>query len=403
MPSDNVNSLLVAWASSLILVLGGVLLLELSYTPPNEQAPAAETAEAASNPSTHDAKGEHDELAATQTASHSDDTIATSHESADAHEENIASHSENTETPLRNYRDVVTNNLPAPGQKSATASPSPSATISVPHGIPIMPLAELYEETKYGPLPIIAEDGRRPFDIYAAPKITDAKGWRIAILVTGLGKRARATQRALNDLPTNTSLAFSVYGSKMHDWGQKARILGHEVFLEVPMEPSEKSQNYGGPLTLLVGNTQQINTQLLRSSLGNFSGYVGIVNQMGSRFTVAADSMRPVLDEIKRRGLMFVDSRTTKFSRAATMANAVNMPWAVNNQFIDDDLDAATIGIQLANLEKRAKAQGAALGIARAYPVTFGVIKVWAATLEERGFVLVPVSSIANQQALPRQ
>jgi len=377
--SNNVNSLLIAWASSLIIVLGGVLLLELSYTPPGDRPPVTETGVATTGPAP----------AAPDSAGDNTDNNQPPAENAAADDELAPA--------------AAATNLPAPGQGPVAAVESPSATISVPQGIPVMPLAALYEDSNFGPLPIIAEDGRRPVDIYAAPKVNNTRGWRIAILVTGLGKRANATQRALDDLPPNVSLAFSVYGSKMHDWGQKARILGHEVFLAVPMEPSDTSQNDAGPLTLLTSNSQRINTQLLRSSLGNFSGYVGVVNEMGSRFTVAADSMRPVLDELKRRGLMFVDSRTSRFSRAATMANAVNMPWAVNNQYIDDDLDSAAIGAQLDSLEKRAKAQGTALGIARAYPVTFRTIKVWAATLEERGFVLVPVTSIANQQALPRQ
>lgn len=379
MSSNNVNSLLIAWASSLIIVLGGVLLLELSYTPPGDRPPVTETGVATTGPAP----------AAPDSAGDNTDNNQPPAENAAADDELAPA--------------AAATNLPAPGQGPVAAVESPSATISVPQGIPVMPLAALYEDSNFGPLPIIAEDGRRPVDIYAAPKVNNTRGWRIAILVTGLGKRANATQRALDDLPPNVSLAFSVYGSKMHDWGQKARILGHEVFLAVPMEPSDTSQNDAGPLTLLTSNSQRINTQLLRSSLGNFSGYVGVVNEMGSRFTVAADSMRPVLDELKRRGLMFVDSRTSRFSRAATMANAVNMPWAVNNQYIDDDLDSAAIGAQLDSLEKRAKAQGTALGIARAYPVTFRTIKVWAATLEERGFVLVPVTSIANQQALPRQ
>lgn len=368
MPS-NMNNLLIAWAFSLIFVVGGTLLLEATYTPGGTEAEAsnltADTDQAAMN----------EESPATENDEGTDEDGSSS-ESAP---------------------------LPAPGQAAPAQDPAqPSASFSIPESIPVEALADLFEQSKYGPLPIIAEDGRKSSDIYAAPRQLGTTTGRIAILVTDLGKKARNTKRAVDELPANVSLAFSVYGSGLHEWGQKARRAGHEVFLAVPMEPINYEQNDPGPLTLLTTQSTRVKINLLRSSLGKFSGYVGVTNFMGSRFTAASDSIRPILDELKRRGLMFVDNRDSKYSLAASMAQGINMPWAVNNRYIDDDLDAASIAGQLAELEKRARAQGTALGIARSYPVTVRAIKVWAATLEERGYKLVPVTSIAGQQALPR-
>jgi len=370
---SNVNRLLIAWASSLIFVVGGVLLLEATYSPENSSPAATEdmTETTASDQSTADEATTDGEQA--QQAS---DT-----------------------------RETATTGLPAPGQPEQTVvaqSAPPSPISAIPQAIPGIALPELMEQSNHGPLPRIADDGRTSFNVYAAPRMTSRTLARISILVTDLGKKARNTQRAISETPPNVSLAFSVYGSNLHEWGQKARTAGHEVFLAVPMEPVNYPQNDPGPLTLLTSQSTRVKISLLQSSLGKFSGYVGVVNYMGSRFTAAGDSIRPVLDELKRRGLMFVDNRDSKYSLAASMAQGTNMPWAVNNGYIDDDLDTVSISNQLNELEKRAKAQGTALGIARSYPVTLQAINVWAATLEERGFALVPVSSIANQQAIPR-
>ena len=368
------NNLLIAWAFSLIFVVGGILLLEATYTPGEEPT--------------------------------DDAVLASSAETTAGEDANTAIGSGALSPEITDNKAAPTTDaaaLPAPGQIVDTPDPSqPSASIAIPQSIPIEAIPELLEQSNFGPLPIIAKDGRKSSDIYAAPPSHDRSAGRIAILLTDLGKKARNTKRAVDELPPSVSLAFSVYGSGLHEWGQKARRAGHEVYLAVPMEPTNYPQNDPGPLTLLTTQSTRVKLNLLRSSLGKFSGYVGVTNLMGSRFTAASDSIRPILDELKRRGLMFVDNRDSKYSLAASMAQGINMPWAVNNGYIDNDLDTESIAAQLAELEKRARAQGTALGIARAYPVTVRAIQVWAATLEERGYSLVPVSSIAGQQALPR-
>ena len=361
MPS-NLNALLIAWASSLILVIGGVLLLEATYSP--------------------------------EQASEQADAVAGETQMADAGE------LEQTNLPTSTSPEPAAPALAAPGQ--APAASSVDDTASIPQGIPVQPVAALLEESQFGPLPIVSVDGRRSFDVYAVPHIQGEARFRIALLITELGKRARQTQRAIDMLPAEVGLAYSVYGSDLHTWGQKSRADGHEVFLSVPMEPVNAQQNDAGPLTLMTGQSRRLRETMLRTNLGKFTGYVGVVNFMGSRFTAAPESIRPVLDELKRRGLMFIDNRDSKFSRAASMAAGINMPWAINNGYIDDELDAAFIAAQLEKLEQRARAQGTALGIGRPYPVTYRTIEVWAEGLAAKGIELVPVTAVASQQLLPR-
>jgi polysaccharide deacetylase 2 family uncharacterized protein YibQ len=260
---------------------------------------------------------------------------------------------------------------------------------------------DLLEQSTQGPLPKIAVDGRTPMQVYAAPQTGFGDKWRISLIVTDMGMMTRNTRKAIAELPPAVTFAFSPYAPNLIDCEQSRRS-GHEVLLMVPMEPENYPQNDPGPLSLLTSYASRENVNLLKSSLGRLTGYVGVINHMGARFTAAGDSLRPVLDELKFRGLMFVDSRTSSYSRAVNMARAIGLPSAYKNRDIDENVSQEAIAAELAELEKYARTVGSAVGVAHNYPVTINTIKTWAAGLEGRGFELVPISALADQQPQPR-
>ncbi|WP_262694036.1 divergent polysaccharide deacetylase family protein [Kordiimonas aquimaris] len=277
---------------------------------------------------------------------------------------------------------------------------TPEPEVIPPRVMPIEAIPALLEMTDRGPLPIIGQDGTEPANAYAANPV-EADGLnKIAIIVTDLGPIARNVRRALSDLPTRTTLAFSPYGAGINGWAEQARRAGHETMLMVPMEPNNYPQNDPGPLTLTVNAPRTGNLNLLRDSLGKLTGYTGIVTHMGARFTAAGQSIRPVLEELKSRGLMYIDSRASTYSRGPEMARALSVPSATNTitGYLDEDLSAAVINERLDQLEQQAARDGYALGIARPYPVSVESISAWAAGLESRGAIIVPVSQIADLQ-----
>ncbi len=390
MPSS-LNALLAAWAATLIIVVGGFLAIELSYDPEAEHMPAAREEEQSDTP--ENSEPDHDR-------GHDTDHVKAAEP---AHEETspMPKGMDNFKMPETKVADSHTSladhDMPAPGQVEEDNSPTDALQIA-PAGLPVQADPALLEKSDQGMLPRISEDGKQPYEFYAAPFTTDSKTPRIAIIMGELGLRSRATQRALAELPADVTLAFSPYAANLIDWGERAREDGHEVLLMVPMEPVNYPQNDPGPLSLLTSQSSRENINLLKSSMGRLTGYVGVINHMGSRFTAASDSMRPVLDELKKRGLMFVDSRSTRYSRAATMARGMGLPVAYNNRYIDDELATDKINEELAALETRARTHGSAVGIARPYPVSINAIKVWAASLKQKGFALVPITGIADRQ-----
>jgi uncharacterized protein len=252
----------------------------------------------------------------------------------------------------------------------------------------------LIENSPLGPLPRIADDGRTPMEAYAAPAA--AGKFRIAIVVSGLGLSPKATAAALDSLPTPVNLAFAPYAADVQHWVSEARRLGHEVLLEVPMEPQDFPDSDPGPHTLRSGVERDTNPQRLNWALSRFTGYAGVTNLLGRRFLADAEALSPIMTELARRGLYFYDNDAASQSAAADVAGQSGTAFADASGTLDGIQAAAEIDKQLSDLESGARTDGSAIGSASLYPVSLARIALWAKGLEKRGFVLVPVSAIVR-------
>jgi polysaccharide deacetylase 2 family uncharacterized protein YibQ len=252
----------------------------------------------------------------------------------------------------------------------------------------------LTENTALGPLPRVADDGRKPMTAYAGPAAGGKL--RIAIVVTGLGLSAKATQAALAGLPPAVTVGLLPYASDAPRWLSAARAKGHEVVLQVPMEPFDFPDSDPGPHTLRTGVTSA-NAERLNWAMTRFTGYAGVANLLGDRFLSDSEALAPVLTNLSRRGLYFYDTGSTLRSVVPTVAGALGAPFAQGASNLDTIQTALEIDRRLTELEDRARANGSAVGTAFVYPVSVERIAVWAKGLQSRGFVLVPVSAIVNQ------
>jgi polysaccharide deacetylase 2 family uncharacterized protein YibQ len=217
----------------------------------------------------------------------------------------------------------------------------------------------------------------------------------VAIVVHGLGVSGTATQAALTKLPGPVTLAFAPYGNEIGGTIAKARSGGHEVLLQLPMEPFDYPDNDPGPQTLLASLTPEQNTDRLHWLMSRFQGYVGVTNLMGARFTASEPALAPVLKEVAQRGLIYVDDGSSHRSLAGQIASASNTPFAKAEIVIDATPTAPHIDRALARLEALAKERGVAVGSASALPVSIDRIAAWAKSAESRGIVLVPISAVA--------
>ncbi len=258
----------------------------------------------------------------------------------------------------------------------------------------------LIAEAEIGPLPVIGEDGRQPWNVYARPVDLPADMPKIAIVIGGLGMSEAATIAAIQQLPGAVTLAFAPYAPNLEAWIADARAAGHEVILQLPMEPMDFPANDPGPQALLTEAEVGENLERLHWLLSRFTGYVGVTNYMGSKLTTSREAMEPILVDLQSRGLMFLDARESVDSIAGDLAAELHMPHAVNNRFLDAVASRVSIDARLFELERIAESTGAAVGIGFPYPVTIERVSEWMDTLEENEIAVVPISALVSVEPI---
>jgi uncharacterized protein len=254
---------------------------------------------------------------------------------------------------------------------------------------------QLIEMTRNGSIPRIGADGSRPAQAYAKPVAAKPNSPQIAIVITGLGVSANGTTEATNKLPGPITFAFPPHGIDLERVTGKARSLGHEVLLQVPMEPFDYPENDPGPQTLITSLPPEQNIDRLQWAMSRFQGYVGIANQMGARFTASELSFLPILREIGKRGLIYVDDGSSPRSLASQIAGGNSLAFAKASLVLDTVPSRGEIDRALSRLEGMARDNGIAVGFATALPVSIERIANWAKTAETRGFTLVPITAAA--------
>jgi polysaccharide deacetylase 2 family uncharacterized protein YibQ len=258
----------------------------------------------------------------------------------------------------------------------------------------------LLENSRHGALPRIAPDGARPSEVYASPVKAIAgkpKAPRVAIVIGGLGIGAASTSEALGKLSPAVTFAFAPYAGDLERLVGRARAEGHEVLLQVPMEPFDYPDNDPGPQTLLTSLDAGQNIDRLHWLMSRFQGYVGLANFMGARFTASEPALSPVLREAAKRGLIYLDDGSSQRSLASQIAGANNLPFAKADVVIDQVPASADVERALGRLETIARERGVAVGVAGALPVAIERIAKWAKAAEGRGVLLVPITAVANK------
>ena len=268
-------------------------------------------------------------------------------------------------------------------------------------GLPPAPDPKLVERSKYGLLPRISDEGRRPLEVYARPTnlpSTDQK--TISLVVTGLGLSHPLTEQALEKLPPEITLSFNPYASQLKKWTKRARKSGHETMIQIPMEPFDYPDNDPGPHSLLSNQSDMINVDRLNWLLARMVGYVGIINLDGGKFITDENAIFPIMREIKNRGLLYMDRNPEIIDTPAQIAAELKLEYINSTAIIDEIKNKQAINKSLAKLLETAKKHGQAIGVASASPLSIQRVSEWATTLKQHGITLVPLSyTIPKQQS----
>jgi uncharacterized protein len=258
------------------------------------------------------------------------------------------------------------------------------------------PKLSVMETTNWGPLPRISASGERPSRLYArnvSMNVIHSDVPKIAIVLGGMGLNRKLTEKAIRELPPDVTLAFAPYGSELQEQVDKARDGGHEVFLQVPLEPVGFPANNPGPKTLVGEASEAENLDAMRWHMSRFTGYSGVVNYMGGRFLSMPKALKPVFRELKSRGVLFLEDGALALSSTEKAAKDVNLQVRRAKVVIDADPSPESIRQALQLLEEEAKTHGMAIGTGSGLDVTIDVLGDWMREAEERGVVFIPATA----------
>jgi polysaccharide deacetylase 2 family uncharacterized protein YibQ len=197
---------------------------------------------------------------------------------------------------------------------------------------------------------------------------------RLAILVDDLGNDEAAVQRIAGwRFPVSGAVLPALPGS-----ASAARELeqsGKEVLLHLPMEPRGYPTVRPGPGVVLTSQSDDEISRVLESDLATVPGAVGVNNHMGSLATADLRVMRSVAGVLSRRGLFFLDSRTTDATVAREAAEAAGVRTASRRVFLDDSPREEAVERQLAEAVSRARSEGSAIAIGHPHASTLAVLE----------------------------
>lgn len=254
---------------------------------------------------------------------------------------------------------------------------------------------DLLEKTSWGFLPMIGPAQRMSWQAYSRP-LSDQNQPKISLVIQVLGADPHEILTHLSELVPEITVSFLPYTTQLNQVIDQVRHHGHEVLLSVPMEPMNLDNQDPGPYTLLTGVSTAKNRDNLYWCLGRSVGYVGVTPYLGHRFVSSRSDLKPVLQELKARGLLFFDPKSVVTSVSDEIAAELHLPYAMGHLILDSDLAPEKIDEAFRTLETIAQKKGYAVGTLFSYPLSLEKVVSWTRTLMNRGYQIVPISYAAT-------
>ncbi len=282
---------------------------------------------------------------------------------------------------------LLVHRLKAPSEKSAPERPAAAK-----------PRAEVQRRQAKEPKPKPPE--RRQEAALPQEKAVEAlppkEGAVASIVIDDVGFRLDLAQEASAELPTYVTFAVIPNLSASTVSAEILHASGHHVILHAPMEPEDSGKWKAQPGELYVGLSEKEVDTILARDLGSVPFAEGINNHMGSRATTDRPLMRDVVRALKRRGLYFLDSRTTPYTVAFQVARNAGLPCAQRAVFLDDVDSQGAIIEQMDALAERARKDGEAVAIGHLRANTIKVLSERLPYWASRGIRFVPLKEVVR-------
>ncbi len=217
---------------------------------------------------------------------------------------------------------------------------------------------------------------------------------KVAIIIDDLGYDRKLADRffALDAVMTASILPYSPASGRI---ARMAEQKGWEIMLHLPMEPEEYPQVNPGPGALLTSMKADELIAELNRDIDSVPSVRGVNNHMGSKMTTRSTQLYQIFSILKKRGLFFIDSRTTPDTVGKPSARLFQLPFAERDVFIDHLQDPAFIRKQIRHLIETAESHGEAIGIAHPHALTAQILEEMLPEIKNR-VELVPASDVVR-------
>lgn len=221
---------------------------------------------------------------------------------------------------------------------------------------------------------------------------------KIAILIDDIGYDFKV----LNELITmDAPLTFAVLPHYPHsrDAARTLHEKSKEILLHLPMEPhAYPDEQPGAGALLLKMSVDEIGKQV-NKDIAAVPFVSGVNNHMGSRFMEDEAKLSTVFNQLKKKNLFFVDSRTTPATKAKEIATLSGVPFISRKILIDSEHNYRATLQNLIKLREMAQHENSepVLVIGHPYPETIQTLRKALPVLKAQGVLIVPVSHLVKQ------
>lgn len=218
---------------------------------------------------------------------------------------------------------------------------------------------------------------------------------KLAIVIDDMGTNL-ATAKEFLGLPFPVTPAVLPYLAHSTEVAQLYAGNKRPFLLHMPMEPVGYPSKNPGQGAIMTGDSPEKVRKLVDGALSSVPGAVGINNHMGSKATESVALMTPLMGELEKRGLVFLDSETSNNSVAANSARTAGLAYAKRDVFLDNESSDAYIDAQMLLAVERAKKNGTAVAIGHDRPETLKALKAFGSKISDLGVELVPVTEVLH-------
>jgi len=216
--------------------------------------------------------------------------------------------------------------------------------------------------------------------LFASLAVTTANAAELAIVIDDVGYNLDRAERILK-LPVELTLGMLPYAPHTQHIAELAYASGREIILHQPMEP--EVSNRVEPGTLKLSMTADRFQRQFAASLARLPQVSGVNNHTGSLLTAQRLPMEWLMANMAKRGLYFLDSRTTPHSVAESTARAWAVPTIRRDVFLDHVKSDQFLETAFARSLKIARQKGHAVVIAHPHAITVGFLERQLRTLPE--------------------